>query len=205
MLILITGLALPLKTYKIPREYIGMHESEEFVLGRWVRKQLEEGDDPDVLRAALKNRGLDPDIVGHVLSSFKKNPARKKEPEEKKVSPEKFCNHALKREVDDLLASAPAENPVSEDSAVNEARVQGKTETNRIKKPQEESLFSLFLRRVFECFPHVKVKLPDLSALLFDRRIAVISGILVAIVIISLLISYGLEWYADRMARAVLQ
>lgn len=214
-----------------------MPESEETVLREWVRRQLEEGDSPEVLKAALKNRELNPAIVDRVLASLKRHPPAKKEEESEEMgdSSKEFYNYALKSEVDNILSSAkPVDSdyfyraPESaqtihakeskktshkkEERLVKQKRVAGEkrqesnqiTEEGSIGMPREESLFSLFVKRACRCVPRINLRFPRASAFLFNSKVVIVLGIMVAVLLVTLLVSFGLDWYADRLARSVL-
>lgn len=212
-----------------------MPESSEFVLGKWVREQLEKGDDPEILKATLKNRGLDPSVVSHVVASLKKNPLPKKEPiPEKNEEPKKsYLNDSLKGEVDRILsaplpAQIPQEEPEKDADAIEKIpkpsffaklkkkipQVKAREEKiQEVKPPEEnsfesspkESILSLLKNRILEIVSQLsgKIHLPTISSNLFGRTVFMIA-ILFAILIVALFASYGLNWYADRMAREVL-
>ncbi len=188
-----------------------MPELSEFVLGKWVREQLEKGDDPEILKTTLKNRGLDPSVVGHVVASLKKNTLPKKEPaaEKKELLKTSYFNNSLKDEVDKIL-SAP--QPVEKENVASAkfpkhplfAKPQKNACPEKIPEtPIRESIFSILKNRIFESLPQGKIKFPSLSSPLFGR-IVIIAAIIIAILIFALLVSYGLDWYAGRMARNVL-
>jgi|GEM_PF-1975984 len=223
---------------------------EGFVLSSWVKKQLDAGDDPKVLKTVLKNRGMDISIVDDVLSSLNKNPPASAEvslPEPKKT----FINTTLKDDVDKILFSAKPgssskNDPMaSEKPAVSSVKTFGGacenalmlekssgkgihaekenkkseeiiSETAEIKEPAEEkpraeqnqvvekeSIFSLFAGRVRERLSGIKIDSPKMAEYIFDTLIVLLTGIAVAILLFALLISFGLNWYADWMARSV--
>ena len=224
--------ALP-NTYKntAPILYMTGQGDDAFVLRDWVRKQLETGDDPEVLKAVLKNRGLDPNIVDNVLVllSFSKKPVLNESPEEKKEPQKKFYNHALKREVDLILASpentilphyqeSPLEEKQQPSDIVKEnvpenfqEAVAEEPENNIPVKPDgvsgksEESLLSLFRKRVSDAISRIHIRTPGLPSFIMGGNIVILLGIIVAVLIVAYLFSFGMNWYADRMARAVLQ
>ncbi len=214
--------------------------SDEFVLGKWVRKQLEAGDSPEILKQTLKNRGLDPDIVDHVLSSLKKHPLNTKKEPVSEEPPKPVYNDALKHEVDEILYSPqPAEpapvlknpdipegkHPRAKKTNVEKAAIPVKTSATQKaavalkapvkvieKKPasheisEKESIFSLLYERVSDSLSSAlgRIKLPKLSSVFFNEKIVIVAAVAAALIIFALLASYGLEWYADRMARNVL-
>ncbi|VVB60874.1 Uncharacterised protein [uncultured archaeon] len=217
-------------------------ESDEFVLGKWVRKQLEAGDSPDILKQTLKNRGLDPDIVDHILSSLKKHPLDKKEPVPEEP-PKPIYNDALKHEVDEILYSPRAVEPVPvlknpdipagkyprmkkelAQKIANHLRVplvpQKHIEAPKVpvdapkKKPEpvretpekEKSILSLLRERISDSLSSMlgKIRFPKRSSIFFNDKLVIMAAVAAALIIVALILSYGLNWYADRMARNVL-
>ncbi len=231
---------------------------DNFVLRDWVRKQIEAGDDPEVLKTVLKNRGMDPDIVKRVLSLVKNNPLAKKA-EVPVAKPKKiFTNNALKSEVEKIFSDNLSVIASSNMNRLNEAKLAEISERNsaadavdggvshkkavkknvnkyvlkkkpvknavtaemdesQLKEPREaaeiesggsfkeESIFSLFVAQVRGYFSRIKIGSPKLTDYIFDTRIVIFTGIAVAVLIIALLASFGLNWYADRMAQSVLK
>lgn len=225
------------------------------VLRGWVRKQLEAGDDPKVLKTALKNRGMDPAIVDDVLSSItiKKNPPAKKAEVSLSEPKKTFINTTLRDDVEKILFSAKPDSSAKHDlnSAENSAgssvepsdaiggkvlmakKASGKglhakkenkkseeniSETVEIKEyaakkaqleqnpvVEKESIFSLFKERAREYLSGIKFGPPKITEYIFDTRIVLLTGIAAAILIIALLASFGLNWYADRVAKSVLK
>ncbi len=235
-------------------------DGDDFFLRDWVRKQLEAGDNPEVLKTVLKNRGMDVHIVDSVLSSIKKNPKAEKT-ESLRVEPKKtFVDLTLRKDVEKILSSKhcdeeedekpvktaqqpeshfafakhrslaePGRKPLKEDKIYGAGvkteicGAEEKTEKTpakaeiKISEPQQKtvqaehnpepapkSLFALFLERVKDYFSGIKFSSPKISEYIFDTRIVLLTGIAVAILIIALLLSFSLDWYADKLAKNVL-
>lgn len=70
---------------------------------------------------------------------------------------------------------------------------------------ERESIFSLFKGRAREYLSGIKFGSPKITEYIFDTRVVLLTGIAVAILIIALLLSFGLNWYADRVAKSVLK
>ncbi|MBU4245737.1 MAG: hypothetical protein ABIF85_07155 [Nanoarchaeota archaeon] len=213
--------------------------SEDIFIQDWVKKQLESGDDPEILKTVLKNRGMNSGVVDLVRSSLKKGPQDKKS-DHMLIQPKKeFMNIGLKKEVDDIIFSSNVPKADSAESADSkELKAEAKKDARKNKAPElkkesereeklsekaeiiesqkiavrsnqfqqspEKSILSLFLDRVRVFMSGIKLGSPKITEYFFDTRVVILAGIAVAILIIALLISFGLNWYADWAARSVL-
>lgn len=79
---------------------------DDYVLRDWLKKQLESGDGPEILKTVLKNRGINPDIVDSVRLPIKKG-AKDTPAIVAPIQPKKeFVDSGLKNEADSIRFSS---------------------------------------------------------------------------------------------------
>lgn len=171
--------------------------AEDDALTCWVKKSLESGDNPEIIKEALKNRGHDPAIVDILIKS---NVSKKKkipvfpEPKKEQVT----HNAGLKAEVETILnkpspVSVPREDPLPAQNQLPERTEV--TENNPGKKSFRLPLPSL---------PEFNFNIPKISLGNIDIKTGKYLAISVFVVGLLVVIFLGLNWYADQMAKAVL-
>ena len=166
-------------------------------LSEWVLRSLDAGDQPDILRAALKNQGYDPHIVDLAIKSrAKQEPVQSRKPVPEIAVPKapeiaKPSSEPGVEEPEPVVAAAaepgiPENTPQVFDAPAIESNPGRKRINITVPKlPQFD----------FE-FPKIHLGI-DMQA----TRILAAGAVLLAIVAA---IFFGLDWYADRMAKAAL-
>ncbi len=187
-----------------------MADDDEGLLGNWVKKSLEAGDDPEVIKAALKNQGHDSGIVDIVL---KAGIMQKKDIPEKKLSIRKIYNSELKAEVEGILAPKKAESEAASPSGAPEQKTRSaeppvseagaSAQKPLICLPDFPSIIfriksTLANMRVPE-FPKINISVlaPNPEASFRAVRYVMLIALFIALLAAAL---YGLNWYADRAA-----
>lgn len=185
-------------------------DDDEGLLGNWVKKSLGAGDDPEVIRAALKNQGHDSGIVDIVL---KAGIMQKKVIPEKKLSIRKIYNRELKAEVEGILAPKKAEPEAGSPPDAPEQKTQS-TEPPTLKADAAAQKPRIFLPRFPPIISRIKSALANIRVPEFPKinisvpapnpeasfravRYVVLIALFIALLVAAF---YGLNWYADRAA-----
>lgn len=224
--------------------------SENAAVKKWVLGRLKDGDEPEILRVALKNRGYDASIVDEIAAASS-NALNVSETAKTKASQKcgerrlSGFNVALKNDITDILsaghypASGNKENKEKKNAEKTEKNEKIETKENLLNKqvtapekqkqkqncgfengrekryelcapktaPQEEniekeSLWYLIVQSVLGIFsklkfPKIRIPAPNEIGL----KYIIISFL---ILLLAAAVIYGLDLYADRMARNVL-
>ena len=169
-------------------------------LSDWVRKSLRDGDSPDIIKAALKNRGYDPHIVDIVNKSFVagRKEALRAKLHETKPMPAAPKHERAEAEPVDLVPVAPEpQNPfLAEPAQETEAQKPAVTPVYE-SNPQKEKF-----RLPLPALPAFDIKMPKLRLGDVDLGATRIITVGIAILLILVAIVLGLNWYADMMVKS---
>lgn len=153
-------------------------------VGKWIKKSLDAGDDPKVIKSAMKKHSYDPQLVDAIMKSWVK---KKASAGENNAEVHEFRNAELKGEIDAILSRrVPVleQEPKSGGSAAEAVKKQG----FGIRIPE-------FLKQGFS-FPKITLPKPSLQSIKW-----ILLALLAVLVIVA--VSFALDWYADRMAARV--
>jgi len=172
--------------------------SDGDALSDWVRKSLQDGDSPDIVKAALKNRGYDPHIVDIVNKSIVSERKESQRAKAREIKPAPLAPKHAPEEPIDLVPETP--EPANPFVSLNETETQKSAPTPVYENNPQKERFKLPL----PALPEFDIKVPKIHLGDIDLGATRILTVGIVLLLILVAIVLGLNWYADMMVKSAL-